>query len=151
MGSQDIEYADGVVSYLEDISNKKIKNYLLSSGLKVYLENTSIAKYFEKIYGTTLKYNKDEVVGLDYMVTDKDKVKIIQDNNLNSCEGVIYIGDGLTDMAAFKYVFENGGISIFVYDKDEKIIRQPFISYYLKRDYNKDSELRKVIESKIVD
>lgn len=150
-GSKDITYSDGVVSYLEEISNKGVKNYLLSSGLKIYLENTIIAKYFEKIYGTTLKYHNNEVIGLDYMMTDKDKVKtikqIVQDNSLSDCKDIIYIGDGLTDMEAFKYIYDNGGISIFVYGNKEKIIKQPFISYYLKRDYTKDSEFRKLIES----
>lgn len=154
MGSKKIEYCKGVPEFLEYLNGKNIKNYLLSSGLKVYLENTTIAKYFTKIYGTTLKYEDDEVIGLDYMLTDKDKARIIKqivmENNLINCKDIIYIGDGLTDMEAFKYVFDNGGTAIFVYDKQDKIVKQPFISYYFKRDYTDNSELRNVIDNLIL-
>lgn len=54
-------------------------------------------------------------------MSDKNKVVAIEEilktigNKDNDCSNVIYIGDGLTDYYAMKYIKEHGGTTIFVY------------------------------------
>ena len=152
-GSKDIELCEDLDKFLKNLNDQGDSNYIITSGLKVYLENILIAKYFDEIYGTTLKYDGNEIIGVEYLMTDKDKVKtikkIMEDHKLDNCHSIIYIGDGLTDMDSFKFVYENGGTSIFVYGEKKDIIKRPYISYYLKRDYRLKSELYDTVINKI--
>jgi len=98
-----------------------ISNYLLSSGVKVFLEKVSISSYFKEI----LKKN-----GIDN----------------EDCSNIIYIGDGFTDYYAMKYIKEHGGTSIFVYknldSKDMQSIKEKdVIDFYTKADFSQNSEL----------
>ena len=120
LGFDSIDYNKGTKEFLEKLYKNHVKNYLLSSGLKVFLEKTDIAHYFEKIYATLFNYNEDnKATGIEYLMTDKNKVEaikeILSNNSLNDCSNVIYIGDGLTDYYAMEYVKNNGGTSIMVY------------------------------------
>lgn len=152
-GAEDIEYNKGVISFLENLHKNNIFNYVLSSGLKVYLEKTKISPFIKDIFGTTFKYNEnDEVIDFDILMNDKKKVngikKILESLNIedDDCSELIYIGDGLTDLDAMEFIKEHGGISIFVCQdldgKDlEKIKENPNVDYYFKADYSSDSDL----------
>ena len=152
-GAEDIEYNKGVISFLENLHKNNIFNYVLSSGLKVYLENTKISPFIKDIFGTTFKYNEnDEVIDFDILMNDKKKVngikKILGSLNIedDDCRELIYIGDGLTDLDAMEFIKEHGGITIFVCQdldgKDlEKIKENPNVDYYFKADYSSDSDL----------
>lgn len=138
LGCDNVTYNNGVCEFLSSLQEDGIKNYLLSSGLKVFLDSVDIASFFTKIYATTFIYDDhQEVVGIDYLMSDKNKVeaikKILAENNCNQddCSDVIYIGDGLTDIYAMEYVKKNNGITIFVY-------------------YNEDSKELKILQGKDV-
>ena len=74
-GAEDIEYNKGVIYFLENLHKNNIYNYVLSSGLKVYLEKTKISPFIKDIFGTTFKYNEnDEVIDFDILMNDKKKV-----------------------------------------------------------------------------
>ena len=110
LGANTVIYNNGVVDFLNFLKDNGVSNYLLSSGIKVYLEKTNIAHFFEKIYGTTFIYNSNgEAIGIDYLMSDKNKVDAIKDivkmtgNNENDCQNIIYIGDGFTDYYAMEY------------------------------------------------
>lgn len=153
LGADTVEYNNGVMDYLNMLYQHNICNYLLSSGIKVFLEKVSIASFFKEIYATVFTYDKNhEANGFEFLMSDKNKViaikEILKENNINGedCSDIIYIGDGLTDYDAMKYVKEHGGTSIFVYkDLDSKdmqsIKEQNVVNFYAKADFSKNSDL----------
>ncbi len=160
LGAEKLEYNEGVFEYFDELNKKDIKNYLISSGIKVLLDRTIVSDYFDEIYATTFKYENDIIIDTDYLMSDKKKVDIIKkiliDNGYseNDCRDVIYIGDGLTDLYAMEYVKSNGGESIFVYldDKNELIKvaeDSDAVSYFDYADYSINSTLFNYIMERV--
>lgn len=159
LGCDSVEYNKGVIEFLNLLKQNKITNYLLSSGIKVFLEKTSISSYFKEIYATSFTYNQDgEANGFEFLMSDKNKVtaikEILQKNRINNedCSNIIYIGDGLTDYYAMKYIKEHSGTSIFVYkdlaNKDMDIIKKEnIVDIFTKADFSKNSELYNYIKN----
>lgn len=157
LGHDKVEYNNGVLEFFEMLNKNNIKNYLVSSGIKVFLQKTSVASYFEEIYATTFKYNKmHEAIGIDFLMSDENKVyaikQILQKNNIftEDCSKVIYIGDGLSDYYAMKYVKEHGGICILVFlSSNAKEIasmkEKNIVSLFTKADFSIDSELTQYV------
>lgn len=154
LGSDEVTYNTGVIEFLSFLCENGVTNYLLSSGLKVYLEKTKVAKYFEKIYATTFDYNeKGEFTNIKYLMSDKKKVEAIKDIIKNNPEDrhIIYIGDGITDYYAMEYVKNHGGTSILVYhDSNNPSIKEltdkGVVTFVTKADYSLDSELFRYIK-----
>ena len=112
LGASSIEYNLGVESFLKKLNTNGVKNYVLSSGIEVFLSKTKIAPLLTGIYGTTFTYNKhNEADGIKFLMSDKNKVEAIKqickinNNNEEDCNNIIYIGDGLTDYYAMEYVY----------------------------------------------
>ena len=160
-GSNNVEYNIGVEDFLDELYENDIKQYILSSGIKVFLDKMNIAHYFEEIYATTFYYDdNNEVSGFKFLMSDKQKVFMIKDilekNDIDSsnCTNIIYIGDGLTDYDAMEYVTNNGGKAIYLYDdiNDMDLIEmkeKEVISFACKADFSKSSELYNYIKSQI--
>ena len=161
LGYDNITYNKGVREFLSNLQEHGVKNYLLSSGLKVFLDKIAIAVFFEKIYATTFAYDEHhEVVGIEYLMSDKNKVeaikKIISENNLveDDCSDVIYIGDGLTDIFAMEYVKKNNGVTIFVYydenNKELKMIQEKdVVSIFARADFSTSSSLSDSVKKNV--
>jgi len=159
LGNDKVIYNKGVEEFLKTVIDNGSCNYLLSSGIKVYLEGISIASCFEEIYGTTFNYDENnEVVGVDLLMTDKKKVEKIKDinkirgNNELDCTDIIYIGDGLTDFYAMEYVKNNGGISILVFQDElskstNEMFHKGVVSRIFKADYSSNSDLSVYIKN----
>lgn len=162
LGSKDVVYNKGVVEFLTYLNSLEIKNYVVSSGPKVFLEETSISSLLNGIYGSTFVYDNDgAIIGVDYLMSDKNKVEIIKSivklNGLDdsNCSNVVYIGDGLTDSYAMEYVKSNGGTSIFVYkDENSKGLKsmeeRGIISYSAFADFSSDSGLFNYVKKLII-
>ena len=125
-GEQFIQYNPGVIEF---VKNTNTKNYIVSGGLREFLQNLKIAKYFDEIYGTPIKHNGEGLIsGIGEVMTDDKKILAIQDilrrnqRQGNDCRNVNYIGDGSTDAIAMRFVHNNGGKAIFVHqpNKDDK-------------------------------
>lgn len=156
-GYDNIVYNRGVPDFLKMLSRNNVANYLLSSGVKVFLEKVSIAEYFKEIYATTFIYNQDlEVTAFDFLMSDKNKVaalkEILRKNEITDedCSDVVYIGDGLTDYYVMKYIREHGGTSIFAYldanSKDMQSIKEKdVVDFYMKADFSSGSELNECV------
>lgn len=118
LGANRTKFNEGINEYFNFISNKfnNVKHYVITSGFKVYVENTPIAKYFTNIYGTTFNYENGIATNVDKLVDEIEKVKIIKQisSNCNYTDNIIYMGDGLTDKPAFEYVKKVGGKSILL-------------------------------------
>ena len=153
LGYDNVNYNNGVVYFLNMLYQNNISNYLLSSGIKVFLEKVSISPYFKEIYATTFTYNQDyEANGIEFLMNDKNKViaikEILKKNGIENenCSTVIYIGDGFTDYYAMKYIKEHGGTSIFVYknlnSKDMQSIKErDVVDFYMEADFSQNGEL----------
>ncbi len=153
LGYDNVDYNNGVIEFLNMLYQNNISNYLLSSGVKVFLEKVSISSYFKEIYATIFTYNQDyEANGFDFLMSDKNKViaikEILKNNGIDNedCSNIIYIGDGFTDYYAMKYIKEHGGISIFVYrnlnSKDMQSIKEKdVVDFYTTADFSQNSEL----------
>ncbi len=158
LGAESIAYNEGVEDFLSYLKNNGVNNYLLSSGLKVFLERTSVASSFKNIYATTFIYNdNNEATEVDYLMSDKNKVAAIEDiikdtgNKEDDCQNVIYIGDGLTDYYAMEYVKNHGGTSIFVYRNQDnpdlsRLEESGVISYSAFADFRDNSDLSNYIK-----
>lgn len=153
LGCDNVNYNKGVIDFLNMLYKNGVSNYLLSSGVKIFLEKVSISSYFKEIYATTFTYNQNnEANGLEFLMNDKNKViaikEILQKNIIDNedCSNIIYIGDGFTDYYAMKYIKEHGGTSIFVYNdlnsKDMLSIKEKdVVDFYAKADFSQNSEL----------
>lgn len=154
-GSKDIDYNPGVINFLSNfkLDNTIIKHYVVTSGIKVYIDNTLIAPYIDKTYGTTFKYDNKDIIGIDEIASSEKKIEHIKNiNKINNrdeldCTNLIYIGDGLTDYNAFEFVKNHNGTSILVYNNnsyDNKL--DSVINASFKADYSLDSLLVEYIK-----
>lgn len=74
-GEKYIQYCFGLQQFLNDSISK---NYIVSGGLRDFLKNLEIAKYFQGIYGTSLIRNEvNEITGIDEIMTDEKKILAI--------------------------------------------------------------------------
>lgn len=153
LGTEHVCYNRGVEEFLEMLSKNDISNYLLSMGMKIYLEGISISSFFKEIYGTVFLYDSNaEVSGIKFLMNPMNKVLAIKEilvkNGIDheDCSDIIYIGDGFTDYYAMDYIKEHGGTSIFVYGdlngQDMMAIKEKnVVDFYTKADFSEDSEL----------
>ena len=158
LGAGELEYNSGVVPFLRNISAYNVKNYLVSSGIKVLLNRTIISKYFTDIYATTFKYNQDNLIeGIDFLMTDKKKVAAIKEilkcNGIaeDDCRNVVFVGDGLSDLYAMEYVKEHGGISVCVYLDDNSDVvsiakEKDVVNLFAYADYSEGSLLNNYLK-----
>ena len=163
LGHDSVTYNNGVYEFLSNLQKEGIKNYLISSGLKVFLDKIEIAHFFEKIYATTFNYDENsKITGINYLMTDKNKVEAIKEilsaNNYpqDDCSSIIYIGDGLTDIFAMEYVKRNNGTTIFVYhdkqSEEMKLIQEKnVVTFYAPADFCLTSELNSYVKRLYLD
>ncbi len=162
-GEKYIEYNPKVNTFFEE---SIAKDYIVSGGIKQFLESINIAKYFEEIYGTTVKHDRNGmIVGIGEIMTDDKKILAIKDilkkNNRkeNDCRNVYYIGDGYSDAPAFQFVHENGGKAIFVHQPSENddlndynaniyrmLNKNGIIDFYCIADYSEESALSNILQ-----
>lgn len=162
-GEKYIKYNPGVKSF---IKKSNLRNYIVSGGLKEFLEGLEIAPYFCGIYGTpVIKNSNGLITGIGEVMTDDKKIQSIQDilkkNNRvgNDCRNVFYIGDGYSDAPAMRFVHENGGKAVFVYQpiQNDELYEQiqntykalkseGILDYAFVADYTEDSSLLDVLQ-----
>lgn len=123
-GEKFIKYNPGAKDFIE---NSTEKNYIVSGGLKEFLQNLKIAHNFDGIYGTQVVHNEKGLIsGIGEIMTDDKKIIAIKDilkgNNRGEedCRNVYYIGDGYSDLIAMKFVHNNGGKAVFVHQQNQK-------------------------------
>ena len=161
-GEKYIKYNPGVDEYIQ---KSFVRNYIVSGGLREFLQNLKIAKYFHGIYGTPVKHDENGLIsGIGEVMTNNKKILAIKDilknNNRqeNDCRNVYYIGDGYSDAAAMRFVHNNGGKSVFVhllnkndkyYEHNDKIYQKlnedGIVDYCCVADYRNGSILSKIL------
>lgn len=136
-GAKNVKYNKGVEEYFKYFQkdNTGIKHYVVTSGIQDYVEETTISKYLNGIYGSTYNKNGEVFENINFLLNDTKKVDIIksiQEENGGTNE-IIYFGDGLTDGCAFEYVHNIGGKSIFVLSNKSSV--QSYEELNQKRNY----------------
>lgn len=151
-----------------------IEHYVISSGLKEIIEGSSIYKHFKKVYACEFLYNENKVAvwpKLSVNYTNKTQflfrinkgiLDVWDDKKLNDYvpeeerrvpfRNMIYIGDGLTDVPCMKLVKANKGQSIAVFKKRKKAVAAKLISenrvdFITEADYERDSDLDKIVKT----
>lgn len=164
-GEKFIKYNPGIEEFLK---NCKSKNYIVSGGLKDFLQGLEIAKYFEGISGTSVIKNENGLItGIGKVTTDDKKMdaiyKILKDNNRinNDCTNIYYIGDGYSDAPAMKFIHNNGGKAIFVHQAStddayyeynqniyEMLKKEGIVDYKCVADYSEGTVLSNILHRK---
>lgn len=142
---KDINFFPGVAGYF-DLINKYalnhgviLEHHIISSGLREFIEGTSIARHFRNIFASGFKYDREGVaewaaLAINYTNKTQYLFRINKgiDNSWDNTtinrftpeykravpfSRIIYIGDGETDVPAMKMVKYQGGATIAVYNQ----------------------------------
>ena len=173
---KDIVYYEGVDTWFSRINKYgeehgvEVEHYLVSSGTKEIVEGSSIYKEFKEVYGCEFFYENGEAVWPKLAINYTQKTQyyfrilkgatnITDDDGVNQKtaqlrvqpDNVVYLGDGLTDIACMTLVKKNGGTSIAIYpelnsDKVRQILNDNRVNFICTGDYKEGGDLEKVIK-----
>lgn len=159
LGAKDTKLNLGVEEYFRRFNSKLtgIKHYIVTSGVKDYVDETAISDLVNGIYGVTFKEKNGIFKEVNVLLSDKKKVDIIKriQRENNEAEQIIYFGDGLTDKCAFEYVHSIGGENVFIasnersYTNYQKINEDGIINNYFIADFREKSAITKYVQNKI--
>lgn len=159
-GVDNIQFNQGLEKYFEIINsfatNKDIQlnHFILTSGIKAYIENCKYSRYFKDIFGSTFSVQNNIIIGLDYCLNTKEKIsklQCLQENAETKADKTIYVGDGFTDYYAMKYIHNNCGSTIFVHQNEHdldiynELKKENIIDYCEIADYTENSKLYQAI------
>ena len=156
LGAKEVVFNEGVLEYFSFLqkNNSYLKHYVVTCGIKDYVEETKIFPYLEGVYGTTFNEKNGLFENLDFLMSDDNKVLAIKEIlRKNKEDKVIYFGDGLTDEKAFSFVKSIGGITVFVSkdknadDNLKKLQAKKIIDYSFDRDFSKGKELFEFVKN----
>ena len=165
-GVDKIPYNRGLENYFFNITNWakengiELNHYILTSGVKDFVENCKYSKFFKQVFGCTFKEENGVIVGIDYYLSTKEKInklELLQNDPKTSANKTIYIGDGLTDYYAMKYIHTNGGNTIFVHQNENdldiynEVNKEKIVDYCEIADYEEGTELYNSIMKAIKD
>ena len=159
LGADKVKFNNGVIEYFKNFQSQTtgVKHYIVTSGIKDYVNKTVIGKYVDGVYGVTFNEENGIYKDIDILLTDKKKVDVIKHVQKDNKEtnNIIYFGDGLTDSFAFEYVHSIGGKNVFIATKNEsmetykKLNVKGIIDKCFEPDFSMDSELSKYIQTQI--
>ena len=174
-----IEFYPGVETWFKRINkygtqhDVKVEHYLISSGTKEIVEGCKIAKEFKKIYGCEFYFDPvtQEPVWPKQAVNytqktqylfriSKGAIDLRDDSKINQKEkehripynNMIYLGDGMTDVPCMQVVKNNGGKSIAIYSKKDKVnvqrlVKEKRVNFAFTPNYSEGSNLDNTVKS----
>jgi phosphoserine phosphatase len=174
---KNIKFYPGVSTWFKRINDYgeykgvKVEHSLVSSGPMEIVEGCSIYPCFTKAWGCEYHYDKDghpvwPKLAINYTQKtqfffriSKGVVDVKNDNAVNEktperripYRNIIYMGDGMTDVACMTLVKHNEGTSIAIYpEKDSDKVRDLYTdgrcSFMCRADDSAGSDLEKVIK-----
>ena len=173
---KDIEFYEGVDTWFKRINSYgeehgvQVEHYLVSSGTKEIVEGSAIFKEFKEVYGCEFFYQNDEAVwpklAINYTqktqyffriakgaidATDDDGVNQKTPAHRVPYENIVYLGDGMTDIACMTLVKKNGGTSIAIYPElnskmAKQILNDNRVNFVCTADYKEGGDLEKVLK-----
>ena len=123
-----------------------------------YEMGTSNEKFFQEVFGCTFKVENNKIVEIDYYLSTKEKInklELLQKKSDTRSDKTIYVGDGLTDYYAMKYIHNNGGKTIFVHQNEndfdiyKEVNKENIVDYCEIADYNENTDLYRAIMNAI--
>ena len=161
LGADKVEFNNGVIEYFKNFQSQitGVKHYIVTAGIKDYVEETPISKFIDGAYGVTFKQENGKWGDIDFLLTDKEKVNVIKkvQNENKGTNDIIYFGDGLTDNFAFEYVHSIGGKNVFVKTNAQseityqKLNVNGIIDECFDADFRIDSDIDKYIRKQIIE
>lgn len=159
LGANRIQLNNGVTDYFRRFQSLKtgVKHYIVTLGIKDYIEKTPISEFVDGIYGTTFKQENGIYKNIDILLTDEKKVEIIQkiQSENDGTNKVIYFGDGLTDRYAFEYIHSIGGKNVFIAlnekskDNYQELNSNGIIDECFDADFGIDSKISNYVQRQI--
>ena len=174
---KNIKFYPGVTTWFKRINDYaeskgiKVEHYLVSSGTMEIVEGCPIFPCFTKAWGCEYYYNENgepvwPKLAINYTQKtqfyfriSKGAVDVKNDNAVNEktlerripYKNIIYMGDGMTDVACMTLVKHNDGTSIAIYpEKDSDKVRDLYTdgrcNFMCKADYSAGSDLEKVVK-----
>lgn len=175
---KDIKFYPGVSTWFKRINDYGlskgvvVEHYLVSSGTKEIVEGCAIFSEFKEAYACEYYYNElGEPVWPKLAINYTQKTQyffriakgvteIANDDGVNQktseyripYQNIIYVGDGMTDIACMTLVKKNKGHSIAVYPNKESskvknIFEENRCDFICPADYQADSWIEKVVKS----
>ena len=174
---KNIKFYPGVTTWFKRINDYaeskgvKVEHYLVSSGTMEIVEGCPIFPCFTKAWGCEYYYNEDgepvwPKLAINYTQKtqfyfriSKGAVDVKNDNAVNEktpdrripYRNIIYMGDGMTDVACMTLVKHNEGTSIAIYpEKESDKVRDLYTdgrcNFMCRADYSAGSDLEKVVK-----
>ena len=174
---KNIKFYPGVSTWFKRINEYgeskgvKVEHYLVSSGTMEIVEGCSIFDCFTKAWGCEYYYNEEgEPVWPKLAINYTQKTQFFfriskgvtdtkNDNSVNEktperripYKNIIYMGDGMTDVACMTLVKHNEGTSIAIYpekesDKVRDLYKDGRCNFMCRADYSAGSDLERVIK-----
>ena len=144
-----LKFNPGAEDFFDNTKTQQSECYIVTSGFMELLHNMPITENINKIYGSTFDGK---------IMSYKDKAEVIKEilkingRQENDCQNVFYVGDGVTDAPAMRYVHENGGTAILVHPKgatgevrDRIEKKGNIIDHYAEADYRIGSKLFNIL------
>jgi hypothetical protein len=148
-----------VFPFLKQYGNTQgvtVEQHIISSGLKEMIQGSSVAPHMKSIHGNRFKCDLNgRVTGIEQVIQSSDKpesIKNILDKAQKEHDEVlapVYVGDGETDVPAWKYTQKRGGYALMVYDpnnsaaqkKAEDYLEEGIVDAVFPRNFQNNSLL----------
>ena len=173
---KNIKFYPGVTTWFKRINEYgeskgiKVEHYLVSSGTMEIVEGCSIYPFFTKAWGCEYYYEDGVPVWPKLAINYTQKTQFFfriskgvkddkNDNAVNEknrerripYRNIVYMGDGMTDVACMTLVKHNEGTSIAIYpEKESDKVRDLYTdgrcNFMCRADYTAGSDLEKVIK-----
>lgn len=156
LGAKEVQLNQGVEEYFKRFQSSRtgIKHYVVTSGIKDYVDETPISGLVDGVFGVTFTQSNGVFQNVDFLLSDKKKIDVIE--TIRKANGgsqqVLYFGDGLTDQYAFEHVHKTGGRSIFVDSSErseanyQKLNMNGIIDEYFEADFSDGSKISNYIQ-----
>lgn len=173
---KNIKFYPGVTTWFKRINEYgeskgiKVEHYLVSSGTMEIVEGCAIYPFFTKAWGCEYYYEGGVPVWPKLAINYTQKTQFFfriskgvkddkNDNAVNEknrerripYRNIVYMGDGMTDVACMTLVKRNEGTSIAIYpEKESDKVRDLYTdgrcNFMCRADYTAGSDLEKVIK-----
>lgn len=179
---KNVKYFKGLDTWFDRINefgrknDVEVEHYVISSGTREIIEGTTIAKYFKEIFACYFIYENGEAVWPALAINYTNKTQFIyrinkgildiRDTRVNDemphserpipFSNIIYVGDSQTDIPSMRLVYNKGGTSIGLYQKNSRnegflrgILQKERISYVAEADYSENGEFDTIVKGLI--